>query len=271
MTEYKQEIESRKDAIHAKKPLLHHISNYVTLSDCANITIAAGGVPIMGDALDEVEEIARSAHALVLNLGTPNKQRVRAMIKAGKTARALEKPIIFDPVGVGVSTARMRWAEKIFTEVEPTIIKGNNGELAALANLAGFHCGVDSLPGYQLPLEKLKELQKTLNAVVVATGATDRVIAKGECISVLHGDLYSTRITGAGCMLSSVIALFAAVGDAPGAAICGLAVFGKAAEDAASKMEGPFQPGTYKARFFDEMALKMHTRATGEWKIQILE
>lgn len=190
------------------------------------------------------------------------------MLKAGKVAQALGKPIIFDPVGVGVSTARMRWGEEILAEVRPTIIKGNHGELAALANAFGFSCGVDAFPSYQLSLEKLKELQAKLNAVIVATGASNQVIDHTHCIFVLHGDPYSTRITGSGCMLNSIIALFAAVGDPLGAAVAGVAVFGKAAEKAAGRIEGPFQPGTFKARFFDEIALQMQTPNAQRWKIE---
>lgn len=271
MTEHTRfNIELWKKEVLARKPLVHHLTNLVTLNDCANITIAAGGIPIMGDTIDEVEEITHQAQALVLNLGTPSQQKVTAMIKAGKVARALKKPMVFDPVGVGVSTARMRWAEKILAEVKPTIIKANNGELAALANIAGYSCGVDALEGYELPFAELKKLQVRLNAVIVATGATSRVIDQAECFRVSHGDPYSTRITGSGCMLNSMIALFAAVTSPLAAAIGGLAVFGKAAEDAASSLDGPYQPGTYKARFFDEIAQRMHTQSSQGWKVEFM-
>ena len=42
--------------VRGKCPLIHNITNYVTVNDCANIVLAAGASPIMSDDPEEVEE-----------------------------------------------------------------------------------------------------------------------------------------------------------------------------------------------------------------------
>ena len=87
-------------------PLVHHITNYVTVNDCANITICAGGAPVMADAPEEAGEMAGFAGALVLNIGTLNPGIIGSMILAGKVANDRKIPIILDPVGAGATRLR---------------------------------------------------------------------------------------------------------------------------------------------------------------------
>ena len=96
------EIFSRARECH---PLVHHITNYVTVNDCANITICAGGAPVMADAREEAGEMAGFASALVLNIGTLNPGIIESMVLAGKAANDHKIPIILDPVGAGCDTA----------------------------------------------------------------------------------------------------------------------------------------------------------------------
>ncbi|MBS3971189.1 MAG: hydroxyethylthiazole kinase, partial [Clostridia bacterium] len=134
--------------VREKKPLVHHITNNVTVNDCANITLNTGGLPVMAYSLDEVHEMVRVAGALVLNIGTLNREQIKAMIKAGKAANEAGVPVIFDPVGVGATTLRTESALEILKEVRVDIIKGNKAEINILAGHGGQIKGVESVGEY---------------------------------------------------------------------------------------------------------------------------
>ena len=99
-------FENILSAVRQKRPLVHFITNYVTVNDCANMTLALGGSPIMADDLREVEQIVGHCSALVLNIGTLSERTVQSMLAAGKEANRLGRPVVFDPVGVGASRFR---------------------------------------------------------------------------------------------------------------------------------------------------------------------
>ena len=124
----KEQIGGLLRRIRAREPLIHHITNYVTANDCANAVLAIGASPIMADDGDEVEEIVSLANALVLNMGTLNQRTVTSMIAAGRRANDREIPVIFDPVGAGVSTLRNRTIEQILSQVKISILRGNLSE-----------------------------------------------------------------------------------------------------------------------------------------------
>lgn len=111
--------------IKKKSPLIHNITNYVTVNDCANITLACGASPIMADDQDEVEEITSICSGLNINIGTLNGRTIEAMILAGKKANALNHPVVLDPVGAGASTLRTKTALRLLDEVKFTVIRGN--------------------------------------------------------------------------------------------------------------------------------------------------
>ena len=126
-------IRSSIQEIRSKKPLIHHITNYVTVNDCANITLAIGGSPIMADDVNEVVEITELSHALVINIGTLNERTIPAIILAGNTANKRNIPVILDPVGAGVSNLRNETIRTLLKEVRFTVIKGNRSEIRFLA------------------------------------------------------------------------------------------------------------------------------------------
>ena len=124
-------------------PLIHHITNYVTVNDCANITICAGGAPVMADAPEEAGEMAGFAGALVLNIGTLNTGIIGSMIRAGKVANERKIPIVLDPVGAGATRLRTESTRRLLDELEIAIIKGNAGEIGVLAGADAKVRGVD--------------------------------------------------------------------------------------------------------------------------------
>ena len=155
-------------------PLVHHITNYVTVNDCANATICAGGSPVMTDEALDLPGMVPLASAVVLNMGTLNVRTVESMVQAGKIANAHGIPVLFDPVGAGATPYRTQTAERILREVKVSVIKGNAGEIGVLAGTGGEVKGVDSHGGTDTAAA-VRTLAQRTGAVTAATGETDYV------------------------------------------------------------------------------------------------
>jgi hydroxyethylthiazole kinase len=201
--------------------------------------LATGARPIMAHAPEEVEEITRAARGLVLNLGTPSRERVETMLLAGKTANAAGIPIVFDPVGIGASAFRKECAARIFAELQVALVRGNAGEIGALAGIAGTQSGVDSARTDFNHAAVARSLARKHHAAIVVTGAADSVSDGARVAVVENGHPLLRQITGAGDMLDAAIGASAAVeGDALLAATSALLWFGIAAERAAVMASG---------------------------------
>ena len=120
--------------VRAKCPLIHNITNYVTVNDCANIIIACGAAPIMADDRDEAAEITSLCGGLNINIGTLNSRTIASMFLAGKRANELGHPVVLDPVGAGASKLRTDTAIQLLEEVKFTVIRGNISEIKSLAS-----------------------------------------------------------------------------------------------------------------------------------------
>ncbi len=235
-----------------KRPLIHHITNYVTVNDCANITIAAGAAPVMAEAPEEVCEMVSCAGALVLNIGTLNRGQIDAMILAGGMANDKKIPVILDPVGAGATRFRTDSALRLLDELKIMILKGNAGEIGVLAGTEAQVRGVDSFGMTGDPVRIAREFAKRAGVAVVVSGATDLVTDGKRVLLVENGHPMMGSISGTGCMASSVIGAFAAVSDDPTiASAAALAAFGIAGEKAAACTRGPY---SFKTALFDEMA-----------------
>jgi len=228
--------------IRAKKPLIHHITNYVTANDCANITLAVGASPVMADDIAEVSDICAISSALLINMGTLNAHTIESMLTAGKTANRLNIPVVFDPVGVGASSLRNKTARKFLNEIKVSVLRGNISEIKFIAGLQSETKGVDAsnrdLTDDTIPIAK--NLSKKLDCVVAITGAVD-IISNGEKnVSIKNGHKMLSNITGTGCMCSSLIASFC--GASPKnifeSAITAISIMGIAGEIAFSKSGG---------------------------------
>ncbi|HAZ06360.1 MAG TPA: hydroxyethylthiazole kinase [Acetobacterium sp.] len=193
-------------------PLVHSITNYVTVNDCANIVLACGGAPIMADDINEVEEIIAICNALVINIGTLNERTVASMIKAGKKANALGRPVILDPVGAGASTLRTETVFTLLKEVQFSVIRGNVSEIKTIASGSGRTKGVDADISDAITEDNLdgmvafaKALSQKNGAVIAITGAIDIVADSQKALVIRNGHPMMSRITGTGCMLTTVI------------------------------------------------------------------
>ena len=184
--------------VREKSPLIHNITNYVTANDVANILLACGGSAVMADAPEEAEEITSLAAGLCINLGTLNRDKLSAMLLAGKKANSLSKAVVLDPVGAGSSKFRTESAKKLLSEVKFSTIRGNISEIKTLLGDKGGTMGVDA------------SLSKSTGAVVVISGKSD-VISDGEKIGIVNnGCPIMSKITGSGCMLTALTAAFTA-------------------------------------------------------------
>jgi len=236
-----------------RKPLVHQITNYVVMNETANATLALGALPVMAHAREEVEEMVALADALVLNIGTLSPPWVEAMIAAGKAAGAAGTPVVLDPVGAGATRYRTDTAKRILSEVNVTVLRGNQGEVATLVGVAAEVRGVESLRAADEPAEIARLAARNLGLVASVTGVVDYVSDGERVLSVANGHELLASVTGTGCMSSAITGCFLAVkGDEPFAAAAeALAAFGVAGEDAARDAKGP---GSFHVGLYDALA-----------------
>lgn len=251
MNEVSQILESVKE----KKPLVHHITNYVTVNDCANMVLALGGSPVMADDLAEVEEMVSFASALVINIGTLNERTIQSMIKAGKKANQLGVPVILDPVGVGATTLRTETAARLLKEVRFAVVRGNMSEIKMIAGLNVQIKGVDSVADDEDGVEIAKSLSAKLGSVIAITGAIDIIAEQDRLCTISNGDKMLADVTGTGCMSTSLIGTYAgATNDYFLAAVSGITTMGLCGELAKARLTEGQGIGTFKVNLFDEVS-----------------
>ena len=236
-----------------RKPLVQQITNYVVMNETANVTLAAGALPVMAHAREEVEEMVALAGALVINIGTLSPHWVGAMLAAGKAANAGGVPVVLDPVGAGATSYRTDTARRILAEVKVAVLRGNQGEVATLVGVEAEVRGVESIGVGSEPAELARAAARNLGVVASVTGLVDHVSDGESVLSVTNGHELLTTVTGTGCMSSAITGCFLAVKrDAPlEAAAEALAAFGVAAEDAAQDARGP---GSFHVGLYDALA-----------------
>jgi hydroxyethylthiazole kinase len=241
------------ELLRKNRPLVHHITNYVTVNDCANVTLCIGASPVMSHALEEVEEMAGHAGALVLNIGTLDPYQAQSMLLAGHAANKLDIPVIVDPVGTGATRYRTDFMSRLIDELQISVIKGNAGEIGMLAGADAHVKGVDS-GGVKGDLGSIVQgFAKKTGITTVISGPTDIVSDGNRIITVENGHPIMGRISGTGCMLTSIIASFATVQqDMAEASAASLAAFGIAGERAATRSSGP---GSFKIALFDQLSV----------------
>lgn len=232
----KEKICSLINEVRKKTPLIHCITNYVTVNDCANVLLAIGASPIMADDISETSDITSISKALVINIGTLNERTVASMIASGKRANQLGIPVILDPVGAGASTFRNDTVTRILSEVKLSIIRGNLSEMSFIAGLEASTKGVDTseADADNDAVAVAKAVAKKYSTVSAITGATD-VISDGKRVAKLtNGVKLLSKVTGTGCMTSALVGAFA--GAVSGeytyfhAAVAGIAAMGIAGE-----------------------------------------
>ena len=233
-----------------KSPLIHNITNYVTVNDCANIVLACGASPIMADDKNEVEEITAICGGLNINIGTLNSRTIEAMLLAGKKANELGHPVVLDPVGAGASALRTNTAKRLLDEIRFTVIRGNISEIKTLAGTSAATQGVDANVADKITDENLddaiafaKAFAKKSGAVIAITGAIDLVCDKEKAYVIQNGHPMMAAITGTGCQLSAMTAAYVTANPddvlgAAAAAVCAMGLAGEIAHARLTELDG---------------------------------
>lgn len=231
-------------------PLVHCITNYVTVNDVANALLAGGASPIMSDEPKDVADITSVCNALCINIGTLNARSIEAMFIAGEEANRRGNAVVLDPVGAGASTLRTSAAMEIMRRIKVDIIKGNASEIKTLALGSGTTKGVDADIADEITEEKLdaavrfvKDFSKSTGAVIAMTGKIDLVADEEKCYVIRNGHSAMSKITGTGCMLGAIAAAYAAANadnmtEATAAAVCMMGLAGETAVSRMSEYDG---------------------------------
>ena len=238
-------------------PLVHCITNYVTVNDCANALLACGGSPIMSDEPKDVFDIQTICGGLVLNIGTLNERTIEGMHVAAARATDLGHPIVLDPVGAGASALRTQTASELLDKYDVKVVRGNMSEMKALAGAAASTRGVDVNPDDAVTEDNLAEsaafarsLAARTGAIIAITGAIDLVADADRAFAIRNGSPLMGKITGAGCMLTCVTAAYAvanadALLEGVVAAITGMGVAGEMAAARMQPVDGNASFRTY--------------------------
>lgn len=255
-----QVLKTMLENVRAKSPLVHNITNYVTVNDVANVLLAAGGSPIMSDDADDVEDITSICGGLNINIGTLNKNTIPSMFLAGKKANALGHIVLLDPVGAGASRLRTDTANRLMQEVRFDAVRGNISEIKTLCTGSGSTKGVDADAVdavTEANLDNGVQLVKTFAAqtgcIIAVTGAIDLVSDGERCWCIRNGRAEMSRITGTGCQLSALMTAFLVANpdrklDAAAAAVC---MMGLAGEIGWENMQPGDGNSTYRNRIID--------------------
>lgn len=238
------------EAVRRSTPLIHNITNYVTVNDAANILLACGASPIMADDRKEAAEITSICHGLNINIGTLNQHTIPSMFAAGKQAAKLGHVILLDPVGAGASGLRTQTAVELLEEIPFDCIRGNISEIKAIALGGGSTQGVDANMADTVSEENLeeavsfiKEFAGKRKAMIACTGAIDLVGDENTCYVIRNGRPEMSRITGTGCQLSGMMTAYLAANsdrklEACVAAVCAMGLAGEMAWDRMKEGEG---------------------------------
>ena len=241
-------------------PLVHNITNYVTVNDVANVLLACGGSPIMSDEPDDVEDITSICGGLNINIGTLNKNSIEAMFIAGKKANEIGTVTLLDPVGAGASKLRTDTAVKLMNDIKFTVVRGNISEIKTLALGSGTTKGVDADVADAVTDDTLdnavkfvKDFAKKSGSIVAITGAIDLVADGDKCYVIRNGRPEMGKITGTGCQLSGMMTAFVVANrdnalEAAAAAVCTMGLAGEMAWD---RMQDGDGNSTYRNRIID--------------------
>ncbi|KGM97839.1 hydroxyethylthiazole kinase [Clostridium novyi A str. 4552] len=251
-----QDLLQIKQDVKFKNPLIHCITNPISINDCANVVLVTGAKPIMAEHPLEVAEITSISSALAVNLGNITDARMESMLISGKVALENKIPQVIDLVGVACSKLRLNYAKKFISECTPNVIKGNMSEIKAIYGVKNNSKGIDvglkdiiNKNNIEENVKILKSLAKQTKAIVVATGVVDIITDGEDTYLIKNGCEMLSMITGTGCMLNTLIGSFISSKDILKGAILGTVLMGICGE----LSENDMGTGTFKTRLLDNM------------------
>jgi hydroxyethylthiazole kinase len=253
-------------AVREKRPLVHHLTNWVTIYDCAQVVKSLGASPVMAHAPEEAADMSGLASALVLNIGTLTSDFIASMKQAAHAANNRGIPVVLDVCGAGATPFRDRKSSELMEETRIDIIKGNASEIARIAGKDVKTRGVDAGEVGTDLREIAGSLARERNCTVVITGREDIVADAGRLFVVGNGHEMMSHVVGTGCMAASVIGAFAGASphDITAAAAAALSCFGIAAELASSGSAGP---ASFKQHLFDSVHTLSREDVAGRQKV----
>jgi hydroxyethylthiazole kinase len=237
--------------VRERKPLVHNITNYVVMNSSANVLLSQGASPVMAHSIDEVADMVALAGALVLNIGTLERDWIASMIAAGKAANARPIPVLLDPVGSGATPYRTATTRRLLEEVQVTVLRGNASEVLSMQSAEAQTKGVDSLHSVEDVKDAAVELARDLGLIVGISGEVDLITDGQRTFRVANGHPLMPLVTGLGCGLTATVGAFCAVAEDPLAATTGaFAFYGLAGEIAARTARAP---GSFQIAFLDAL------------------
>ena len=246
-------IKDIREKLNEKNPLIHCITNPISIRECANVILSSGARPIMAEHPDEVETVTKSALALLINLGNLTKEREEAILLSAETAGDFNIPCVLDLCGAAALKNRRELAVSVIKKASPKIIKGNYSEIKALYDETYKASGVDTEKN--LDKEEISEAAKTLarkyKATVLASGKTDVVTDGNTLYHCENGTPQLAKITGTGCMQGALSAAFLSVAEALDAALFSCVMFAVCGE----KAETPLGNGSFEVRLLDALSV----------------
>ena len=231
--------------VRKEKPLVCCMTNSVVCEFTANALLACGALPVMSQAPEEAEEMVSASNALLLNIGTLTDSQFSAMLKAGRKAKSLGIPVIFDPVGAGATSYRLKSSLEIIKEIKPDIIKGNPGEIAALLGIKNNMKGVESIDTEKSPGDLCLMAGEKFRCVCAVTGKCDYVSCGNRVYELENGTELLNRCVGTGCTVGALCGACGSVEKdfsvAALAALTIMSVGGEIAEKHSGKRIGAFR------------------------------
>jgi len=255
-TEIKKQMIDASNAVRRTNPMAGSITNSVTINLVANAQLAVGGSAAMVYLAEEGEFLAKAGGAFYINVGTIIPLYEESLPHTAKVLHETGKPWVLDPVAVGTGTLRTELLRR-FKSYKPDVIRGNASEIIALAGVWGLKGsgeskvrGVDSTDEVGAAEPAAAALAKWTGGAVSVSGETD-LVTDGHVAALSQGGSHFFRkITGAGCSLGGVTAIYAAVASPFIAALTATAVYNLAGRRAGQKADGP---GSFQAAFLDEL------------------
>jgi len=245
----KERIAESLKKLRDRRPLVQNITNFVVMNTTANALLSIGASPVMAHAVEELEEMLAIADALVVNIGTLDDRWVDSMRRAVEIAGEMKKPVVLDPVGAGATKYRTRTALELLEIGSISVLRGNFGEIKALLGESGATRGVDSVEYDERAAGELAlRASESFGTAVAVTGKVDYVSDGKKLFSVMNGHEMLERVTGTGCIVTSLIGAFSAVDSPVYASLSALTIFGISAE--LSFEEAPF-PGSFHVKLYD--------------------
>lgn len=245
-----------RQSVKLKKPLIHCITNPISINNCANIVLAVGAKPIMAEHPLEVHEITTASKALGVNLGNITDIRMKSMLISGKVAFEKKIPQVIDLVGVGCSKLRLEYAKKFISQCHPDVIKGNMSEIKAIYGIESNSKGIDvgefdivTEKNSERSIEMLKKMSLQTRAVIAATGVVDIITNGIDTYLISNGCEMLSMVTGTGCMLNALIASYISSKNIFGGTVLAVALMGICGE-LSQHVKGT---GSFKTELIDNM------------------